>query len=75
MRKLAIFCVAFAVAAAVYVWLLPPTAALILGALLLVGGILLFFFPRKGMEKYEKARKRCRIAALGLTKVDRKSVV
>lgn len=66
MRKLAIFCVAFAVAAAVYVWLLPPTAALILGALLLVGGILLFFFPRKGMEKYEKARKRCRIAALGL---------
>lgn len=58
MRKLAIFCAAFAAAAAVYIWLLSPMAAAILGGVLLLTGGLLFFLSGDGI-------RRCRIAAFG----------
>lgn len=58
MRKLAIFCAAFAAAAAIYIWLLSPLLALVIGAVLLLGGGVLFLFSGKGV-------KVCRIAALG----------
>ena len=59
MRKLAIFASAFAVAAALYVWLLPRTAALICGAVLAALGIVLCFF-------HADTAKRIRIGAFGL---------
>lgn len=67
MRKLAIFCAAFALAAAGYIWLLSAVTAVLLGGLLLVGCIVLFLLPRKGIknEKIVKIRKISRIAALG----------
>ena len=59
MRRLAIFATAFAVAAALYVWLLPSSAALIGGAVLAALGIGLCFLRTD-------PAKRIRICAFGL---------
>lgn len=58
MRKLAIFCVAFAVAAALYVWLLSPLVAAIVGGVLLLGALGLCLLR-------SDAALRCRLAAFG----------
>ena len=59
MRKLAIFSMAFAGAAALYVWLLPQAAALISAAALAAAGIGLCFL-------HTDPAKRIRICAFGL---------
>lgn len=59
MRKLAIFSIAFAAAAALYVWLLPATAALICAGVLTVLGIGLCFLQ-------SDPARRIRIGAFGL---------
>ena len=58
MRKLAIFSFSFALAAAAYVWLLPPLYALIAAGVLLTGMFVLLAFRSDNA-------KRVRIAALG----------
>ena len=58
MRRLAIFSFSFALAAAAYVWLLPPLYALIAAGVLLAGMLVLLAFHADNV-------KRVRIAALG----------
>lgn len=58
MRRLAIFSFSFALAAAAYVWLLPPGYALLAAGVLLVGMLVLLAFRADPV-------KRVRIAALG----------
>lgn len=58
MRRLAIFSFSFALAAAAYVWLLPPFYALLTAGVLLVGMLVLLAFRTDPV-------RRVRIAALG----------
>ncbi len=58
MRRLAIFSFSFAMAAAAYVWLLPPVWAIVTAGALLAGILVLRFFRTDNV-------KRVRIAALG----------